>query len=175
MKKAMLPPPGGIPADGLPRDDGPISWRSVSLSISGDDLAPDEITHLLGVQPDLVRRKGEHWQTVTGQRSIYPARTGVWSCRLKRPDSNSSNVAQAIMLLLDQVSVSTDIWQKAVHNRETRIFISLWLAGEDHMLRLPVDLMRRLANLNLRLDLDIYDAHDEPGTEATSPAVSHPQ
>jgi hypothetical protein len=37
---------------------GPIPWFSVSLTIHADDLDPDEITRVLGVQPDQTQRKG---------------------------------------------------------------------------------------------------------------------
>jgi Domain of unknown function (DUF4279) len=46
-----------------------------TFRVAGDDLAPDELTELLGVQPTLAYRKGESYST---GRSIVCAPTGVW-------------------------------------------------------------------------------------------------
>jgi hypothetical protein len=57
VKRPMPLPPSDAPKDTV-WVGGPITWFSISLSISAEDLDPDEITRLLGIQPTKAWRKG---------------------------------------------------------------------------------------------------------------------
>jgi hypothetical protein len=66
---------------------GDIPWFSISLLIHADDLDPDEVTRVLGVEPDLAQRKGV---LLIGARSIVVRHVGVTTCNHPRPGLISS-------------------------------------------------------------------------------------
>ena len=56
----------------------PLQRACVSLAIHGDDLVPDELSALLGVQPDVGVRKGETFGSRGRPGTAITAATGKW-------------------------------------------------------------------------------------------------
>jgi hypothetical protein len=149
MKKPYPQPPSDAPP-GTVWFGGPIPWFLVSLSIKADDLDPDGVTRLLGTKPDDVQRRGV--ATANGRRAPF----GMWTIRLRRDETTEWDVGVAIAMLLDRVSVSTEAWDQARASADARVSVGLHLDSSNRGFELAPDLLRRLANLGLRLDVDIY-------------------
>lgn len=137
-------PPGTV------RFGGPVPWFSISLSITADDLDPDEVTRLLGVEPDGARRPG-----VPDTRGRTP-RSGAWVLCLRREQTPQCDVGVAIGMLLDRIPASAEAWGLARAHASARVFVGVRLDAFNRGLVLSTDLMSRLVNLGLRFDLDIY-------------------
>jgi hypothetical protein len=71
--KKPAPRPASDAPEGTVWFGGPIPWFSITLSISADDLDPDDVTRLLGVQPDDAQRKGVRTWTLTSTPTCHPA------------------------------------------------------------------------------------------------------
>ena len=160
-------------SDGSNDDDvplgGPMPWFSVSLSLAAEDLDPDEVTRLLGVEPDMTRRRGVRWPV--GERegmsaarvSSYPARIGLWSIRLRPEQAPECDVEAAIARVLDRVAaVAPEAWRQACDGAKARISVALTLDAYNRGFGLGPALLRRVAELGLTLDLDVYE---EPGDD----------
>ena len=129
---------------------GPIPWFSVSLSIMADDLDPDAVTRLLGVEPDDAGKRG-----IPTAKGHLP-RSGMWTICLRREQTTQRDVGLAVGMLLDRVPASAEAWRKALANANARVFVGLRLDAFNRGLALTPDLLGRLADLGLRLDFDIY-------------------
>jgi hypothetical protein len=151
MTKPYPSPPSDAPSDTV-WFGGPIPWFSISLSITADDLDPDKVTRLLGIEPDEARRRG------VPAKNGRPARFGAWSIRLRRDQTAEWDVGVAVGVLLDRVSASPEAWEQARVNANARVFLGLHLDSFNRGLALSTDLMRRLADFGLQLDIDIYAA-----------------
>jgi hypothetical protein len=130
---------------------GPIPWFSVSLSIYGADLEPDEVTRLLGIEPDRTHRRGML------RPSGRPYDLGMWSISMRGDNTTEPDVCAAIEMLLDRIRVAPDVWRVAVTDAQTRrVNVGLVLDAFNRDLDMRPDLLRRLAELGLELGLDIY-------------------
>ena len=131
---------------------GPIPSFSISLSIMVDDLDPDAVTRLLGIEPDDARKRG-----ISTAKGHLP-RSGMWTLRLRREQTTQENVGLAVSMLLDRVPASAEAWRNALADANARVFVGLRLDAFNRGRTLAPDLLGRLADLGLRLDFDIYSA-----------------
>lgn len=71
--------------------------RTISLSIRGFDVQPEEVVRLIGVEPNLLGKKGDQ---------IRPGVTGVWKKNVvlyERPIIKYNSWDQAISSLIEEV------------------------------------------------------------------------
>jgi hypothetical protein len=149
-------------ADSAPRDapvdtqwfGGPIAWFSVTLSISGDDVDPTAVSDLLHVQPDSAWKKGERLPA-TGK---LPRRrsSGRWSISLRREDTDEWNLEAAMCSVLDRIVVDGDAWKSAVGGAKARVVVGLSLDSRNRGFGFSPQFLRRIADLQVQLDFDLY-------------------
>jgi Domain of unknown function (DUF4279) len=166
LKKPIPQPASDVP-EGTLWFGGPIPWFSISLTVSADDLDPDEITRLLGVQPDRAQRKGVPLPRHDGSPGRVPT-FGAWSIRLLREETTEWDVEEAIALVLDRVAVNDEVWRQAVSNTNVRIFIGLTLDTFNRGFGFAPALLKRIGDLGIQLDFDVYaeeSAHDASATD----------
>ena len=82
---------------------------------------------------------------------------GKWSIALQREDTTEWDVEVAIGTLLDRIPAKVEAWHSARANARVRIFVGLTLDTPNRGFGLTPDLMKRLAELDLNLDFDIYN------------------
>jgi hypothetical protein len=146
---------------------GPMPWFSVRLSIAADDLDPDEVTRLLGVAPTTTRRRGVRWPVpVRSDRpdglSLIPARIGLWSIQLRPEQAPGCDVAAAVAAVLDRVAaVPPESWRRACAGAQARVSVALTLDAYNRGFGFGPALLRRIADLGLELDFDIYEGPDD--------------
>jgi hypothetical protein len=134
---------------------GPIPWFSISLSISAEDLDPDEITRLLGIQPTKAWRKGVPQPGRAGRQGRVPT-FGAWSTSLSRDQTTEWDVEAAISMVLDRILVSEEVWKQVVTNAKARIFVGLTLDTYNRGFGFAPSMLKRMAELGIQLDFDIY-------------------
>ena len=150
MKSPHPQPPRDAPAD-TEWFGGPVAWFSITLSISGDDVDPAAISGLLRVQPDSAWKKGERLPTRPGCRP-----SGRWSIRLRSEDTDEWDVEAAICSVLDRIAVQGDVWKSAVGDAQARLFVGLCLDSRNRGFGFSPQFLRRIADLQCRLDFDLY-------------------
>jgi uncharacterized protein DUF4279 len=125
-----------------------------SFRIIGKDLDPSEITNLLHMHPDQSHRCGDPHMSKLGRR--YADYTeGLWAI------DSSVDETQAIEAHLDalvtKLSKHRDLLQE-FRNRGYRIDIFVGIFGIDDNMGLVLKnaLLRRIMQLGVDLDLDLY-------------------
>jgi Domain of unknown function (DUF4279) len=128
---------------------------TVSLRFCGDELAPHEITALLGREPTQAYRKGEDMRSGP---FVRPARTGVWSYRLEEPQGTSEGTTfdDQVRVLLGFVSSDVDVWQRLAGRFTPELFVGVFLAERNQGFNVTASTMQELAHRGIRLELDIY-------------------
>ncbi|MCI0661806.1 MAG: DUF4279 domain-containing protein [Acidobacteria bacterium] len=144
-----LPPKAPI-GEPLIQAGGEIDESSVSLRFFGDDLDPDEISDLLNCQPTDACRKGD---ILPDERYHIVAKTGSW--RLSG-EIRDDPLEKQILELFDRLSGDLEIWRKLTHQYNGDLFCGLWLEDLNRELAFTPELMNKIAERGLTLNLDIY-------------------
>jgi hypothetical protein len=146
-----------------------MPWFSVGLWLTAEDLDPDEVTRLLGGEPDLTRRRGVRWplpdpagMSSPLRLSPVPARLGVWSIGLRPEQAPGCDVEAAMAKVLDRVAaVAPETWRRARAGATARLSVALTLDAYNRDFGLGVALLRRTVDLGLNLDFDVYEGPDD--------------
>jgi hypothetical protein len=80
----------------------------------------------------------------------------MWSIGLRREDTDEWDVEAAISSVLDRVAVQGDVWKSAVGGAHARIFVGLSLDSRNRGFGLSPQFLRRIADLQIQLDFDLY-------------------
>jgi hypothetical protein len=126
---------------------------TVSLRVVGDDLDPEEVSHLLKCHPTKSHAKGDiivgkH----TGLRRVAP--TGVWL--LNSDDERSVGLDEQVMHLLGRVSDDPSAWETLTKKYKAEVFCGLFLDADNRECWLSADVLRHLAERGLGIGFDIY-------------------
>ena len=139
------------PADGTgaPRG-GDIDRLEIALRVTSDDLEPERITRMLGVNPTFAARKGEaidHGGVPVMQRA------GTWSYAL--PASPEWELGDAIDTLLEQLPADPALWESLAGWAQVAVVCGLYVHDPHRGADLPPDTLARLAERRLALRLEI--------------------
>ena len=132
---------------------GTVRETAVSVRFGGDDLDPDEITALLGVQPDIALRTGDPAPNGRGL-----CRTGIWL--LKAPRSSPGDLDGQIASLLAKMSDDLSVWLVLSRRYRADLFCGLFLENGNEGITLSTETIRAIADRGLELGLDIYSTAD---------------
>jgi hypothetical protein len=154
MKKPRPQPPKDVPA-GTVWFGGPISWFSIAIEITGDDLKPDEITSLLGVAPTQQQERGKLISRPDGSRSRI-ATFGRWSLQLRADETDEWDVTEAAKLLLGEVPAGPTSWKSISSRARVRLSIGVSLEAFNQGLSVDLALQRLLVDREMQLDIDVY-------------------
>lgn len=159
VKRPPPKPPENAPA-GTTWFGGPIPWFSISIEIHSDDLVPDEVTSLLGVEPTQVQQKGKPWVTPNGKH-VRVGKFGRWSLELKPNETDEWDVAEAAKILLSRVPADSAKWRALSSRARVRLSVGVSLGSFNQGLSVDPALLRLLADREMQLDLDIYAGDGE--------------
>jgi hypothetical protein len=129
---------------------GAIDESSITLRFFGDDLVPDELTQLLGVEPSIAYRKGDIFRGKTYDR-IYDI--GSWRLRSERSESD---LEDKIDRLLDKLPSDLEIWHDLTRKFQVDLFCGLWMKRWNRCLDFKAATLHRMAERGLSIGLDIY-------------------
>jgi hypothetical protein len=134
--------------------DDPLQRASVTLLIHGDDLVPEELTALLGREPEIGVRKG---QTFVAQRSrVSIARTGKWilGTGYREPPSIDTQIRE----LLNSLPAGLDIWSDLTARFDCLLTVGVYFADDSWTggILLEAQTLRMLGERGLAIDFDMY-------------------
>jgi hypothetical protein len=130
----------------------------VALRIFGDDLAPDEITKLLGVSSTASEVKGDK---IVGRKTghIRIARTGSW--RLHAADREPEDMDSQIQEILNQATHDLAVWRSIGKRYQVDMFCGIFLGGSNEGMTLSSASLSALGDRGIELGLDIYSGYDD--------------
>lgn len=136
------------------RDDTPterdIDRLEIELRVTGDELDPERVTRMLGVNPTIAARRGEAID-VGGVPVMQ--RTGIWSYAL--PASPEWELGDAIDTLLERLPHDPALWESLAGWATVAVVCGLYIHDVDRVASLTPDTLARLAERRLSLSLQI--------------------
>lgn len=137
---------------------GPLARVRVSVRVVGDDLDPDEVTRLLGVEPTFAARKGERVtrRTRTGTERARVQSVGVWSHALTPHSSPDWELGAALDELLSRFPEDPGLWALLRARYSVDVFCGLFLGSDNQGADLRPETLGAVARRGLTLSLDIY-------------------
>ena len=157
MKRPFPKPTKDVPP-GTIWFGGPISWFSIALIISADDLIPEDVTRLLLVQPTRSRTKGLPISTRT---NAPIAKIGSWALELSSAETDEWDVTEAVRLLISRFPQQRAVWKLLPAGAQVRLSLGLHLDTTNRGFSLPVDIVQFAADRHIDLDFDIYSDHND--------------
>jgi len=136
-------------AGGAPQERD-IDRLEIELRVTGDDLEPERITRMLGVNPTLAARKGEE---IDLAGVPVAQRTGIWSYAL--PASPEWELGDAIDTLLERMPHDPALWESLAGWATVSVVCGLYIHDVDRAADLAPDTLARLAERRLALRLEI--------------------
>jgi Domain of unknown function (DUF4279) len=133
---------------------GAVDESSISLRFFGEDLDPDELTQLLGVQPSIAYRKGDIFR---GKKYDKIYEIGSWRLHVKRSDMNLDD---RINRLFDNLPSDLEVWHHLTIRFKTDLFCGLWMKRWNRCLDFKAETLQRIGERGLAIGLDIYVDYD---------------
>jgi hypothetical protein len=129
-----------------------LQRAAVSVSISGDDLVPSEITALLGEAPALGVCKGEVFLASHGKH--IEAQTGKWlfGGQWESPSDLDRQITSIFSALTEDIAV----WNEVTSRFECYLSVGGYFHDWTGGMTLQPSTMRLLVERNLAIDFDLY-------------------
>lgn len=117
----------------------------------GDELVPEELTELLGVEPTTSYSKGDLIPAGQGQRT---ARSGYWS--VAATDTSPADLDFQVHELLDRLPADLDVWADVGARFKIDLFCGWFMGGLNEGIEIAPDTLVDLGRRQIVLGLDIY-------------------
>lgn len=126
----------------------------VSFRIMGDELDPDWVSRVLKLKPTEAHRKGDARIAPAG-RNYSPFSEGLWCLNSKAKES--APLGEHLEGLLRELSPRkkdlSALRKKGFHQD---IFIGVFSKDGNSEFAIPLEMLKRLQELELEVDFDIY-------------------
>jgi hypothetical protein len=142
---------------------GDVDKVTVAVHVSGDGLDPERVTRLLGVEPTFTARKGDERVSRSGHRTVVQ-RTGVWWVDVA--DSREWLLEDAIEALLNRFPAEGLVWDQLAKDYNLRLSCALHIEDWNRGCELSPQILAKIAQRGLTLDLDIYYSGEDPAADA---------
>lgn len=141
---------------------GVLDHSLATLRFFGDDLVPEVLTEVLGVEPTEASVKGGKLVSpLTGKTRI--AKTGSWRLKAKRREPE--DLEAQIFEILDQLSADMNVWASLARYKPD-LFCGIFMGSSNDGLPLSPLALLALGQRGIALDLDIYDSKEEESNNA---------
>lgn len=173
MKAAKPAIPKGAPP-GTVWFGGPIEWFSITLRIRSEDLIPDEVSKIMGCEPDDSQQKGRPVLREDGT-VVHVARFGAWRLILKPEDTDEWDCAEAMMLLLRRLPSAVGVWHRLTNKYKVDFFVGLSMPSKNKGFEFSPTVMKYLGDRGIVAGFDIYyhgkDKADHDGAASGSQSI----
>lgn len=128
-------------------------WYEVSLRIAGDDLVPERVTEMLGLQPERIGRRGEpitrHPRSARYRKNVW-----IWRATVDSAIGFEEQFQHALPLVEGRASELRQVTSEA--GVESYWFLGFASGNGQGMATLSPGTLGRLAALGLEVVLDLY-------------------
>jgi hypothetical protein len=120
----------------------------------GPELDPDEVTRLLGIEPEYAHRRGDANAGKGGRRyADYPE--GMW--KISSAEGEEATVEEHLLALLERIEPGrAGLARCQEQGLRTDVFVGYFAQGEPGGFGLAPETSRRLGELGVRLEVDYY-------------------
>lgn len=154
MKAPKPEIPKGAP-EGTIWFGGPVNWFRIHLRITGENLDPDEVSGILGRQPDSFERKGQPVLRPDGTVA-RTGRTGAWRLQLSPADTDEWDCGEAIMVLMSRLPATVEIWRTLTQRFRVDVSAALSMESRNKGFLLSPEAMSYLGERGVHVGFDIY-------------------
>lgn len=114
-------------------------------------LLPEEITTITGIQPTRIGRKGELIGKTIMRREAY-----CWELESKLPKEKP--LMEHVKYLLSIIEPSVELFKPITARYYTELACAVYLSESESLpeIHFDSDLIKRLAELNVSIDIDLY-------------------
>ena len=134
---------------------GPIEWFSISLGITAEDLVPDDVSKVMGCEPDESQQKGKPVFRKDGT-VMRMARFGAWRLILRPEDTDEWDCAEAMMLVLRRLPSAVRLWQRVTKRYKVDFFVGLSMPCKNKGFELSPEVMKYLGDRGIAAGFDVY-------------------
>ena len=134
----------------------PIRGAGVTLLLLGENLDPDEVSRLLGVNATSSNRKGEQ---IKG--STVVSRNGRWLRAL--PDRSPGNLSEQVTEVFAGLSNDAAVWSHLAMQYHIELMCYLYPNNEPEQFALTVDTLSLLATRRAAIRFIHFGFDDEAG------------
>jgi hypothetical protein len=137
--------------------------RSVAaLRIMGDELVPEEISRLLGVEPTSSHERGHQAPSGPSGR-IVTRNSGMW--RLHAKETKPENLDWQVSELLGLVTTDLSVWSSIAARFRVDLFCGWFMGSGNEGVAISPETMVALGQRGIQLSIDIYgpEALDSDG------------
>ena len=159
----MKHPRPSLPSDapqGTVALGGPIGWFSAAFHVTADELRPEEVSRLFGVEPTACQTKGVPLQREDGSTKRVP-KFGRWTLSVKPDQTDEWGIGAVIEELLVQLPKELEVWRQVAEHGSFRVTLGLALSSGNEEFELSSELTRFLGERNVGVYFDIYHDNDE--------------
>jgi hypothetical protein len=129
-----------------------ISRSTISIRFFGKNLVPEQLTTMLGCYPTRSGKTGEDIVNKSGtSRKI---RKGFW--HLEYGESDAVDLEEKVNQLLEKLTGDLEVWQEITQKYKADVFCGLFIDKFNEGFAFSPNIMRKLADRNLEIDIDIY-------------------
>ncbi|MEQ1742600.1 MAG: DUF4279 domain-containing protein [Candidatus Nitrotoga sp.] len=143
-------PPGTVTLGG-----GPIGWFSAALHVTANELCPEEVSRLFGVEPTACQTKDVPLRREDGSTKRVP-KFGRWTHSLKSAQTDEWDIEAVIEELLGYLPQKLEVWRQVAALGAIRISVGLALSSGNEEFELDPELMQFLGERNIGIYFDVY-------------------
>lgn len=155
MKLPPPTPPSDAPAGTVSLSE-PIGWFSVALTVSAEELKPEHISRIFGVEPTRSKTKGVPVLGDDGTPGSVLPRHGSWKLELKKHQTDEWDVEAAVEELLAPLPKDLEIWRPVFEECTLRLSLGLDLNGWNGDFFLQPELLQFLGERRIAVWFDVY-------------------
>jgi hypothetical protein len=135
-----------------------LSKTVASLRIIGDDLVPDEVTKLLGCEPNIKMIIGEPFSWGK-QGKPRLAKSSMW--RISATDQLPGDLDKQIEEMLSLLTNDLTVWSQLSKKYKIDIFCGLFMESDMEGISLSAKSMLALGERGIEIDFDMYGSCEE--------------
>jgi uncharacterized protein DUF4279 len=129
-----------------------LQRASATLLILGDNLVPEEVTALLGIEPKLGVRKGEKFLTSRGSEAQAPTGKWIFGGEYRSPP----NLDEQIVQLLSALPSDATIWPPLTSRFDCCLSVGAYFNDWTGGITLEPATLGLLSERTLPIDFDMY-------------------
>jgi len=132
-----------------------MDWFRISLSLTGEDLVPEEVTAIMRREPDRASQKGKPLYRKDGS-FMRVSKNGSWSVILKPDDTDEWDCGEAMLELLATLPSDLEIWRDLASRYKIAFFVGLSMPDTNKGFEFTPGFMKFLGERNISAGFDVY-------------------